>query len=108
MPGGAANVVVNVAALGGRCHLIGLCGTEPAADALTREISSWPNVTPNLVQSTALKTTVKTRFIDDTSNRHLLRHDREYKGEISPGLSADLEYKVLKILSQVDVVVLSD
>jgi ADP-L-glycero-D-manno-heptose-6-epimerase len=108
MPGGAANAAINVASLGGRCRLIGVCGTDSAASALIREISSWSNITPELIQSPVWETTVKTRFIDLESNRHLLRHDRERKDELPLELLIDLEQKVLNALSQVDVVVLSD
>jgi len=108
MPGGAANVAVNVASLGGQCRLIGLCGIDTAADALIQEISSWSSIVPELVQTPAWKTTIKTRFIDHTSNLHLLRHDREQQGELPPEVVADLERMVFSALSQVDVLVLSD
>ena len=108
MPGGAANVAVNVASLGGHCRLIGLCGKDSAADTLIHKISSWSNVTPELVQSPAWQTTVKTRFIDRASNHHLLRHDREHKGELLSELLVELERNVLNALSQVDVLILSD
>jgi len=108
MPGGAANVAVNVASLGGQCRLIGLCGTDAAADALAREISFWSEITLKLVQSPTWQTTVKTRFIDYASSRHLLRHDREHKSGLPNELLADLKHHVLDALSHVDVVVLSD
>ena len=49
MLGGAANVAMNVVALGGTCHLIGLCGTDPIARELTEEIARFPAIEADLV-----------------------------------------------------------
>jgi D-beta-D-heptose 7-phosphate kinase/D-beta-D-heptose 1-phosphate adenosyltransferase len=43
MPGGAANVAANLAQLGLLVHLVGVCGTDAAGDALIAEVSAHPH-----------------------------------------------------------------
>ncbi len=40
-PGGAANVAMNIAALGGHARLVGLTGIDEPAKALTEKLSCW-------------------------------------------------------------------
>ena len=108
MPGGAANVAVNVASLGGHCHLIGLCGDDTSAASLFEKLSEWGNITLDVVRSTRWQTTTKTRFVNQQSNAHILRLDRELSGEPTFEMFMDLENRVSEALGQADVVVLSD
>ena len=91
MPGGAANVAVNVAALDGHCHLIGLCGDDTSAVSLFEKLSEWSNITLDVLRSPSWQTTTKTRFIDQQSNAHVLRFDRELSGEPTSDILMDLE-----------------
>jgi D-beta-D-heptose 7-phosphate kinase/D-beta-D-heptose 1-phosphate adenosyltransferase len=91
MPGGAANVAVNVASLDGHCHLIGLCGDDTSAASLFEKLSEWSNITLDVVRSTRWQTTTKTRFVNQESNAHILRFDRELSGEPTSEMFMDLK-----------------
>ncbi len=72
MPGGAGNVARNLAALGGRPHLVAAVGD----DAAGRELGSLvADMTADLVRVPGRPTTVKTRYIAE--RQQLLRADAE-------------------------------
>lgn len=73
--GGAANVAQNIAALGGRCTLIGVVGEDAAAREMEEALARSPGITPLLVTSTDRPTTEKTRFV--AQGQHILRADNE-------------------------------
>jgi D-beta-D-heptose 7-phosphate kinase/D-beta-D-heptose 1-phosphate adenosyltransferase len=75
MLGGAANVAANVVALGARCHLIGLCGTDAIARELAEEIARYPDIFADLVPDPTRSTTLKVRLVNPQFNTHLLRLD---------------------------------
>ena len=64
MLGGAANVAVNILSLGGICHLVGLCGTDPIAAELAGELERFPNLTADLVKDSSRSTTLKVRLVN--------------------------------------------
>jgi bifunctional ADP-heptose synthase (sugar kinase/adenylyltransferase) len=49
MPGGAANVAVNIAALDSKCVLIGLVGDDAEAELLKHELGAWPKISVQIV-----------------------------------------------------------
>lgn len=108
MPGGAANVAINVAALGGHCHLIGLCGNDTSALSLFDTLSKWSNITLDIVQSPRWQTTTKIRFVNQQRNEHILRLDREITGEPTSEILIDLENRMSKALGSAEIVILSD
>ena len=65
MPGGAANVVRNVAALGGRTAPIGVVGNDVWAESLRAQLVQVPTVQPRLIVDPSRPTTVKTRYVAD-------------------------------------------
>ena len=72
--GGAANVALNVATLGGHVALVGVIGDDAAGAEVTRLLAS-PGIAPYLVVATARPTTAKTRFL--VGVHQLLRLDEE-------------------------------
>jgi D-beta-D-heptose 7-phosphate kinase/D-beta-D-heptose 1-phosphate adenosyltransferase len=76
-PGGAANVAMNLAALGCRVSLAGVVGRDPAGRWLLQSMRAVGIDTRGVVQSPTRPTTVKTRVI--ARNQHLLRIDREVR-----------------------------
>jgi D-beta-D-heptose 7-phosphate kinase / D-beta-D-heptose 1-phosphate adenosyltransferase len=106
MPGGAGNVVRNVAALGARASLIGVVGDDIWGETLRIQLVQVPNVEVRLIADRSRPTTVKTRYVAD--GQQVLRADRESREP----LSREVEQRVLaeyhNSLSQADVVVLSD
>ena len=69
--GGAANVALNLVALGVQTQMISVIGKDEAGDLLIDLLHS-SEISPNgIVQSSTRKTTIKTRVLGD--NQHLLR-----------------------------------
>ncbi|MEA2739179.1 MAG: D-beta-D-heptose 7-phosphate kinase / D-beta-D-heptose 1-phosphate adenosyltransferase, partial [Acetobacteraceae bacterium] len=73
--GGAANVALNIATLGGEATLVGVVGNDPAGDEVERLVSTTPGITSGLVRIAARPTTSKTRFM--TGSHQVLRLDEE-------------------------------
>lgn len=103
-PGGAANVALNVAALGGKATLIGLVGDDEAARALVKSLQSV-HVTTDFVTLTDFPTITKLRVL--SRHQQLLRLDFE---EAFHDLdSAPILQKMQASLAQqMSVVILSD
>ena len=101
-PGGAANVAVNLAALGVHTTLLGIAGKDSEAAALKASLQEksvdcrfvsldgWPTITKSRVQS---------------RGQQLIRLDRE---EVVPGGGAELAGLVEQSLEGVNAVILSD
>jgi D-beta-D-heptose 7-phosphate kinase/D-beta-D-heptose 1-phosphate adenosyltransferase len=84
VPGGAANVALNAAALGANVTLVGLVGADALAERLRTELISSPNVdTAGLVTDSARPTTVKTRIVAE--RQQLVRIDNEVT--VEPGIA---------------------
>ena len=111
VPGGAANVVHNVATLGGQAFAVGLIGNDKAGGGL-RDILNDKNVeTTGLIVEENRPTITKTRIIaggSATVSQQIVRIDQEMK---SPILSQSEEsfINILKqVIDKIDAVVLSD
>ncbi|CAM2814723.1 bifunctional D-glycero-beta-D-manno-heptose-7-phosphate kinase/D-glycero-beta-D-manno-heptose 1-phosphate adenylyltransferase HldE [Vibrio rarus] len=77
-PGGAANVAMNIAALGGASHLIGLTGEDEPARILKEKLSAL-NVKCNFVELADYPTITKLRVM--SRGQQLIRLDFEDKFE---------------------------
>ena len=73
-PGGAANVAMNIAALGGNAKLIGLTGVDEAARALTEKLTSL-NICSDFVALAQYPTITKLRVM--SRGQQLIRLDFE-------------------------------
>lgn len=100
--GGAGNVAVNLAALGTRATLTGLCGEDEAA-ALLRGVVEDAGVTWAVCPSAA-ETIVKLRVL--SRNQQLLRMD--FEGSLAPYADDLFSAFVKTHLDAVDTVVFSD
>jgi D-beta-D-heptose 7-phosphate kinase/D-beta-D-heptose 1-phosphate adenosyltransferase len=104
--GGAANVAVNIATLGGQVILIGVTGNDLAGEEVCRLLRDTPGIRSALVRIDGRATTSKTRFM--TGSHQLLRLDEEVTNPLgSNGSSAVIE-AVDNHLAAADVIVLSD
>ena len=105
--GGAANVAHNVASLGARPVLFGVCGTDLAAGALARLLGEC-GVDPEIgmVSDPARRTTVKTRII--AHHQQVLRADEETRDICSDSTRAHLIGSIEGGLDGADAVILSD
>jgi D-beta-D-heptose 7-phosphate kinase/D-beta-D-heptose 1-phosphate adenosyltransferase len=108
MPGGAANVAVNIAALDTECTLIGLVGDDPEADLLKHELGAWAKISVQTVVDASRPTTLKTRFVSSRHHTHLLRVDRESSKPTSSEISAKIQSLADNQLGRCAILVLSD
>jgi len=106
--GGAGNVARNIASLDAHCDLLGMVGTDEAANAICRCLAELPNIEAHLVHAPDRVTTVKSRFVAKLHNTHLLRADVEDASEISPELQQKVVRIAAEMMPQVDAVLLSD
>jgi D-beta-D-heptose 7-phosphate kinase/D-beta-D-heptose 1-phosphate adenosyltransferase len=102
-PGGAGNVALNIAALGGRATLVGLAGKDEAGDILERKLTET-GVACRLVRQSQFPTITKLRII--SRHQQLIRLDFE---DGFPGVDGDALMQTYEsALADNDVVVLSD
>ena len=102
-PGGAANVAMNIAALGGHARLVGLTGIDEPAKALTEKLSSL-KVRCDFVSLPDYPTITKLRVM--SRGQQLIRLDfEEGFHDVDPDL---IMPRLEQSLSQVKAVILSD
>ncbi|MFL5252424.1 MAG: D-glycero-beta-D-manno-heptose-7-phosphate kinase [Rhodopila sp.] len=104
--GGAANVALNIAALGGRATLVGVIGNDPAGSTVEQLVADTAGITAALVRVAGRPTTSKTRFM--TGSHQLLRLDEETTAPLDADGSAAVMEAVARSLDAADVIVLSD
>ncbi|APX91479.1 bifunctional heptose 7-phosphate kinase/heptose 1-phosphate adenyltransferase [Halomonas sp. 1513] len=102
-PGGAANVALNIASLGGHAGLAGLVGDDANADLLTARLED-AGVSTHFQRSSEIPTITKLRVM--SRNQQLIRLDFEQGlGEVD---TSALLAQVEAALDGVDLVILSD
>ena len=111
VPGGAANVVHNVATLGGQAFAVGLIGADKAGSGL-RDILNDKNVeTTGLIIEENRPTITKTRIIaggSATVSQQIVRIDQEMKSPILSQTEKNLINILKQVIDKIDAVVLSD
>jgi D-beta-D-heptose 7-phosphate kinase/D-beta-D-heptose 1-phosphate adenosyltransferase len=103
--GGAANVALNIATLGGRVSLVGLIGDDDAGDEVTRLLAST-GIESHLLVVSGRPTTTKTRFMAGV--HQLLRLDEEVTTPIETDTGTALLRHFAAALRTADIVVFSD
>lgn len=106
VPGGAANVARNIAALGGICTLIGVTGEDAAAGEFGELLTDGGGIEVDLVASADRPTTLKVRYV--TQGHHVLRVDSEVATPIPASVEAAILARFESHLASVGAVVLSD
>lgn len=111
VPGGAANVVHNIATLGGCSIAFGIVGEDSAGIGL-KEILNNKNVDTNgLIMEQNRPTITKTRIIAGgaaTVSQQIVRIDQESKKQLLPETENLIITKLQQAIQEVDAVVLSD
>jgi D-beta-D-heptose 7-phosphate kinase/D-beta-D-heptose 1-phosphate adenosyltransferase len=106
MPGGAANVARNVAALGGRAVLMGVVGDDAWAHDLRAQLALSPSIEPHLVTDASRVTSVKTRYVAD--GQQVMRADRESRMPLPESVANRLLEEFSAAMRDVDAIILSD
>ncbi|MBI1922668.1 D-glycero-beta-D-manno-heptose-7-phosphate kinase [Candidatus Poribacteria bacterium] len=105
MPGGTANVAMNIASLGGKVYLSGVVGDDEAGDRIKALFSNGVNI-EGLRVDAKRPTTLKTRVI--AHNQQVVRVDRERREPIVEPIIQELLAYTLDTLPGVDVLLISD
>ena len=109
--GGAANVVNNIATLGGKVHAVGLVGRDKSANGLRVILAKNGADVSGLIADDSRPTISKTRIIAGgraTVSQQIVRIDRESKAPMAPTIEAELSAYIKSILPTVEGVVISD
>lgn len=106
--GGAANVALNLKALGIDPILCSVVGNDEAAQQFQKAISEAGISDKYLIQSDSRPTTVKTRVL--SRSQQLMRIDRESVSDLSDGESSALKEKLSEIFEEQssEVLILQD
>ncbi|NQT47171.1 MAG: D-glycero-beta-D-manno-heptose-7-phosphate kinase [Candidatus Omnitrophica bacterium] len=106
MPGGASNVAVNIASLGGQVYVAGAVGRDERGKLLKGILRKKRINTSGIVTDTNRPTTLKTRII--AQNQQVVRVDREKIDDLSPDSLRRIIKFVRKIIKKIDVVLIED
>ncbi len=104
--GGAANVALNLSALGARTTLLGVVGRDTAGSATRRLLKRSRIDAGGLIVESGRPTTEKTRMI--AHNQQMLRVDREVAAPVRAETVAALLRAFRARLGRTDLVVVSD
>lgn len=109
--GGAANVVNNVASMGGEVFAVGVLGDDKNAEGLRKILGDNGVHLEGLVMDKTRPTISKTRIIAGgraTVSQQIVRIDKESKEPLSKKMEAALISKLDKLMPNVDGIILSD
>ena len=84
MPGGAANVAMNVRSLGGRAVVAGIVGRDKSGDDLVRVLDRAGISTRGVLRVKGVTTTEKTRILAE--RQQVVRVDREHPTRLSAAI----------------------
>jgi len=106
-PGGAANVIHNITALGGEVIAAGMVGDDPDGERLLRLLRAEVSLEGScLLVDGGRSTTVKTRILSD--GHQIVRVDRERKNPIDHRQTVKLIEFVEQQMERVNAMVISD
>lgn len=109
--GGAANVINNAAALGGRVYAAGLVGDDRGADGLSEILTGRGVDVGGLVRDAGRPTISKTRIVAGgrtTVSQQIVRVDKESREPVLALCERKLEEYLVETLPKVKGVVISD
>jgi rfaE bifunctional protein kinase chain/domain len=107
-PGGAANVALNIQALGATPLLCSVIGTDEAGKQFLKMLGGLKMNSSMLVKTSKRTTTVKTRIIGN--NHQMLRVDEEQDGTLPDSATKEMLAHILPVLKnkKADVVIFED
>ena len=104
--GGAANVALNVKALGDEPILMGVVGDDGNREKMMMALSEARIKNEGIFVDNPRMTTIKTRVI--AHNQQVVRADRENTGEISEELTKEIVSFVKKRMPEINAIIISD
>ena len=106
--GGAANVALNIKAMGATPFLVSVTGDDENARTIARLLPENQLIATGILNSSERMTTVKTRIM--AQNQQLLRVDREDTHDLSEPEAQSLLNRIISLLDQqrIDVILFQD
>lgn len=106
VPGGAANVVNNLLALGASVAVVGVIGDDATGAGLAKALADEGADTTGLVIDASRPTTRKTRVV--AHNQQVLRVDREETHAVDANIASTLLNRLRDLCRGADALVISD
>ncbi|MBL7076459.1 MAG: hypothetical protein ISS31_03210 [Kiritimatiellae bacterium] len=106
VPGGAANVALNIQSMGGQAGMAGLVGDDADGEALRSLLSEQGIDTSGILSCEGLRTTVKTRVVAE--RQQVVRFDQEGAPDAVADHVGLLQDKLESLLDGVDGVIVED
>ena len=106
MLGGAANVLNNIASLGGKAILCGVVGEDGRGKEIVEKISAFGFTTEGILMEKDRQTTIKTRIV--AQSQQVVRFDREVRRQVREENIRKLLNFIRSLTKQIDAVVVSD
>ncbi|MCI0341039.1 MAG: PfkB family carbohydrate kinase [Planctomycetales bacterium] len=111
IPGGAANTVANVAALGARCSALGILGADPPGEGVRRRLREMGADLSGIVEAAGGASIVKTRILaglQNTRKQQIARIDRDPPRSRGEAAAATLASSVRALGGKSQGLVVSD
>lgn len=111
LPGGAANAAANIASLGAEVDLMGIVGTDKAADSLKSELKKREIKTEAIFSDSERPTAEKTRILaggEQIVRQQVVRVDKLENFDISQQLTKKLSEALKFKMAKSDAVLFSD
>jgi D-beta-D-heptose 7-phosphate kinase / D-beta-D-heptose 1-phosphate adenosyltransferase len=107
VPGGAANVAMNIVSIGGAVKLLGVTGHDEASATLLSLLKDAQKIDlTGIVRDPSRQTTQKLRIIGQ--NQQVVRIDRETHSALSSQVIADLIRRASDAFRESDIIIFSD
>ncbi|MFO7534743.1 MAG: PfkB family carbohydrate kinase [Kiritimatiellia bacterium] len=106
MPGGAANVAMNVRSLGGKAVVAGIVGFDKPGDDLIRVLDQAGISTQGVLRVRGVTTTEKTRILAD--RQQVVRVDREHMSKFDAGTLAAFSERIERAMKGCTGAVIED
>jgi len=111
VPGGGANAVNNIAALGGRPMVVGMVGKDPAGRELLAALRKAKADVTGVRRDPDYRTPTKTRILAGSmhsAKQQVVRIDRKTRVRPSREIEKHLDRRIKEFLPKADVVMVSD
>ena len=106
MLGGAANVINNIASLGGKSILCGVIGDDPTGREIVDRVKALGLITDGILKESRRPTSIKTRIV--AHNQQVVRFDRESRKDIRPENAKKILDFTKEIRDGLDAIIVAD
>lgn len=106
VPGGAGNVIMNLASLGAQVTSCGVIGEDSAGEKLLEHFRTFGIQTGEVRRDPSRPSTIKTRVIAE--HQQVVRFDHETSKEIPREIQSDILDSIPQLVRETDAIILSD